>query len=134
MPPTGSSPAELGSGARRLVRFRIWLAEHIRIGELQTTLCWAAIIGLAGAWTSIGFRIATEWLHAVFTGHHGDGYVESFRAMDHWRRLAVPTLGGLLAGVTLLLGTLVQILGPTPPTTWKPWSSATETSPCRPVW
>lgn len=105
MAPTGSPPADLGSGARRLVRLRIWLAEHIRIGELQTTLCWAAIIGLAGAWTSIGFRLATEWLHAVFTGQHGDGYVESFRAMDHWHRLAVPTLGGLLAGVTLLLGT-----------------------------
>ena len=98
-----ASPAEMGGGTRRLVRLRIWLGERFRFNELQLTLFWAAVIGFAGAWTSIGFKEATEWLHWVFTGHR-EGYVDSFRAMAPWQRLAVPVLGGLLAGITLLLG------------------------------
>lgn len=96
-------PGEMGSSTRRLVRLRIWLDEKFRMGEGQLILFWAALVGLAGAWTSIGFKEATEWLHWVFTGH-GEGYVESFRAMPDWRRVLVPALGGLLAGTTLLLG------------------------------
>ncbi|MDB6133212.1 MAG: hypothetical protein JWM59_1455 [Verrucomicrobiales bacterium] len=34
----GAPSAELGSRTRRLVRGRIWLAEHLPIGELQSTL------------------------------------------------------------------------------------------------
>lgn len=109
----GASPAELGSGTRRLVRARIWLAEHLRIGELQSTLFWAAVIGLIGAWISIGFREATEWLHRLLAGpeiavHHNEGYVDTFRAMPLWQRLAVPTMGGLLAGLTLMFGRRFQ--------------------------
>lgn len=96
-------PAEMGSSTRRLVRLRIWLGEKLRVSDMQLTLFWAAVVGFAGAWTSIGFKEATEWLHWVFTGH-GEGYVESFREMPEWRRVLVPALGGLLAGITLLLG------------------------------
>lgn len=88
---------------RRLVRVRIWLSEHVRFTELQVTLLWAAMIGFAGAWSSIFFRDATELLHRVATGH-GGGYVESFRLMPDWKRVVVPAAGGLLAGVTLYFG------------------------------
>lgn len=97
-----SSP-ELGGGTRRLVRLRIWLGDKLQGNEVQLTLFWAAVVGFLGAWTSIGFKEATEWLHAVFTGH-GEGYVASFREMPEWRRIAVPAVGGLLAGFTLMLG------------------------------
>jgi chloride channel protein, CIC family len=99
----GTSSTNLGTGTRRLVRLRIWWGERFRFSEWQATLFWAAVIGFAGAWTSIGFKEATEWLHYVFTGH-GESYVESFRAMEPWKRIVVPTLGGLLAGTTLWFG------------------------------
>ncbi|HEY1122882.1 MAG TPA: chloride channel protein, partial [Haloferula sp.] len=103
----GGSSTNLGTGIRRLVRLRILWGERFRFSEWQATLFWAAVIGFAGAWTSIGFKEATEWLHRVFTGYgenHAEGYVESFRAMEPWKRVVVPTLGGLLAGTTLWFG------------------------------
>ncbi|WP_052573360.1 ClcB-like voltage-gated chloride channel protein [Haloferula sp. BvORR071] len=101
--PAGT-PAELGTSTRRLVRLRIWLAERLRVGDSQLTLLWAALVGLAGAWTSIGFKEATEWLHALLTGGHAESYVESFKGLPDWKRIAVPAFGGLLAGTTLWLG------------------------------
>ncbi|MFD0893295.1 ClcB-like voltage-gated chloride channel protein [Luteolibacter ambystomatis] len=89
---------------RRLVRVRIWLGERLRFNELQATLLWAAIIGFLGAWTSIAFKEATEWLHHLFTGFH-QTEIASFKSMPTWRRLLIPTIGGLLAGLTLLFRT-----------------------------
>lgn len=82
---------------------RIWISEHPLVNEAQMTLLWAALIGFAGAWSSILFRDATELCHRLLTGH-GGGYVESFRLLPWWQRLIIPTVGGLLAGLTLYLG------------------------------
>lgn len=94
---------ELSAAARRLVRLRIWFSEHIQINELQATLAWAAIIGLLGAWSSIFFKEATDWLHTLLTGFE-ESIVLSFEHMPVWRRIAVPVIGGLLAGITLYFG------------------------------
>ncbi|MBB5352914.1 CIC family chloride channel protein [Haloferula luteola] len=99
--PSGHA-AGLDRPERRLVKVRIWLSERIRFSEFHVTLLWAVVIGLAGALTSAAFKEATEWLHGIFTGHHG-GYIETFRAMPQWRRVLVPVVGGLLAGASLLL-------------------------------
>ncbi|BCU76223.1 ClcB-like voltage-gated chloride channel protein [Luteolibacter sp. LG18] len=108
MSEAGGTPGGMTKATRRLVRVRIWLADHLRFNELQATLLWAAIIGFLGAWSSTLFKEATEWLHHLFTGfHEGEeiaGYVASFQKMDWWRRIAVPTVGGLLAGLTLVFG------------------------------
>ena len=103
MSPSADPPPVLGPISRQLVRFRIWIAGTIRIGEVQATLFWAALIGFTGAWISIGFREATDWLHALLTGSH-EGFVSSFSAMPWWRRLLVPALGGLFAGLVIHLG------------------------------
>lgn len=103
MSATDRPSPELSAAMRRMVRARIWLYEHVRIGELQTTLLWAALIGFAGAWASIFFKEATEFCHRLVTGHSG-GYVETFRLLSWWQRLLVPTAGGLLAGLTLYFG------------------------------
>ena len=63
MSTAAGSSTNLGTGTRRLVRLRIWWGERVRFSEWQATLFWAAVIGFAGAWTSIGFKEATEWLH-----------------------------------------------------------------------
>jgi len=93
----------LGTITRRLMRMRIWLGERFQINEWQITIFWAVVIGVAGAWTSIGFKSGTDWLHALMTGHD-TGYVASFQHMPWWRRLIVPTLGAFLAGLTLYWG------------------------------
>jgi CIC family chloride channel protein len=98
--PTAS---ELTSGVRRRVQLRIWISERFRFTELQSTLLWAAVVGFLGAWSSILFKEATEWMHHLLTGHHG-GYVEGFRQMALWQRALVPTIGGGLAGFTLYFG------------------------------
>ena len=84
----------------RLVRVRVWLAEHVSPNEWQVTLFWAACVGILGGLASIAFREAVDQLHFWLTGSPG-GMVESFDHLPPWRRLVVPTIGGGLAGIVL---------------------------------
>src|SRR5246500_129498 len=86
-----------------LLRFKVWLVERFRISERQLMLVWAALIGLLGALASECFRKATEFVQFVATGSHSE-IVSDFARMPVWQRLVVPTIGGLLAGVTLWIG------------------------------
>lgn len=95
--------AALTKGVVRLLRIRVWLAEHISPSEWQITLFWAALVGILGGLSSIGFREAVSGLHWLLTGSPG-GMVESFGHLTVWRRLTTPAIGGLLAGLVLLLG------------------------------
>jgi chloride channel protein, CIC family len=88
---------------RRLLRLKFWLVEHLRLGERQLTLIWAAVIGVLGALASESFRKATEFLHYLATGS-SSGIISSFVHLSWWQRLTVPTVGGLLAGLTLWFG------------------------------
>lgn len=103
-PDTGRS---LNAITRRLVRLRIWWSERFRISEQQAVVFWAALVGIAGAWIAIGFKEATDALHWLLTGSH-EGFVASFTAMPGWRRVLVPTAGGLMAGLTLYLGSRLK--------------------------
>src|SRR6202022_4614231 len=49
------------------------------------------------------FRKASEILHYLATGS-GSSIISSFARLPWWQRLAVPTAGGLLAGLTLWFG------------------------------
>ncbi len=86
-----------------LLKVRIWLAEFARHNELQTTLVWAGIVGFLAGASSVGFRMLTDLIHELLTGHDL-GHVETFRLLSNWQRLAIPTIGGAFAGLTLLLG------------------------------
>ena len=88
---------------RRLLRLKFWLVEHLRLSERQLTLIWAALIGVLGALASEGFRRTSEILHHLATGSSA-GIISSFVKLAWWQRLTVPTLGGLLAGLTLWFG------------------------------
>jgi chloride channel protein, CIC family len=88
---------------RRLLRLKFWLVEHLRLGERQLTLIWAAVIGVLGALASESFRKASEFLHYLATGS-SSGIISSFVHLSWWQRLTVPTVGGLLAGLTLWFG------------------------------
>ena len=88
---------------RLLLRLKFWVVEHLRLSERQLTLIWAALIGVLGALASESFRKASELLHYVATGS-SSGIISSFAKLPWWQRLTVPTVGGLLAGLTLWFG------------------------------
>ena len=88
---------------RGLLRLKFWLAEHLRLSERHVTLIWAALIGVLGALASEGFRKSSEILQRFATGSNS-GIISSFGRLSWWQRLAVPTAGGLLAGLTLWFG------------------------------
>jgi chloride channel protein, CIC family len=88
---------------RGLLRLKFWLAEHLRLSERHVTLIWAALIGVLGALASESFRKSSEVLQHFATGSNS-GIISSFEKLSWWQRLAVPTAGGLLAGLTLFFG------------------------------
>jgi CIC family chloride channel protein len=88
---------------RSLLRLKFWLVEHLRLSERHVTLIWAALIGVLGALASEGFRKSSEVLQHFATGSNS-GIISSFERLSWWQRLAVPTAGGLLAGLTLWFG------------------------------
>jgi CIC family chloride channel protein len=88
---------------RGLLRLKFWLAEHLRLSERHVTLIWAALIGVLGALASESFRKSNEVLQHFATGSNS-GIISSFERLSWWQRLAVPTAGGLLAGLTLWFG------------------------------
>jgi chloride channel protein, CIC family len=101
---TGESPQQQSpSLLRQLLKLKLWLVEHLRIGERQFMLVWAALIGILGALVSEVFRRATDILHYLATGSNSE-IISSFAQLPFWQRVAVPTVGGLLAGLTLWIG------------------------------
>src|ERR1700736_1683740 len=102
---TGQSPQQQYPIAliRQLLRLKLWLVERFRIGERQFMLVWAALIGCLGALAAELFRRATDLLHYLATGSDSE-IISSFARLPFWQRIAVPTAGGLLAGLTLWIG------------------------------
>jgi len=88
---------------RQFLKLKLWVAERFRIGERQFMLVWAALIGLLGALAAEVFRRATDILHYLATGSDSE-IISSFARLPLWQRVAVPTAGGLLAGLTLWIG------------------------------
>jgi CIC family chloride channel protein len=88
---------------RPILRLKLWVVERFRIGERQFMLVWAALIGFLGALASEVFRRATDLLHYLATGSDAE-IISSFARLPFWQRVAVPTVGGLLAGLTLWIG------------------------------
>jgi chloride channel protein, CIC family len=88
---------------RRLLIAKVWLVDHFRLSERQVTLIWAGFIGLLGALVSEAFRKATSFIHYLSTGSEL-AISLSFAQLPAWQRIAIPTIGGVLAGLTLWLG------------------------------
>ncbi len=87
----------------RLLRWRLWIAERLRPSPWQETLFWAAVAGVLGALTALVFRGGVDLIHRLLTGNT-DAIVDSFRELEWWQRLAIPAVGGLMAGLVLLFG------------------------------
>jgi CIC family chloride channel protein len=110
MAATGAPPASSAERRRffrrlRRLRFWVWIQERIQPSNLQITLFWSGIIGFCGALCSIAFRMATSFVHKIFTGSPAPGLVESFAQLSAFWRVLIPAFGGLLAGAVIHFGT-----------------------------
>jgi len=81
----------------RLVRIGLAAA---RQGQLSAIVFWAALIGICGAFTGVAFRASVRFVQALLTAHT-TGLVETAELLPWWSRIAVPTIGGVLAGTVL---------------------------------
>ncbi len=97
-------PPGLNLQTLRRLKFWVWFQELTRPTELQVTLIWAGIIGFCGAACSIAYRLATSFIHKIFTGNTAPGLVESFTQLPLLGRLLVPAIGGLIAGAIIQFG------------------------------
>lgn len=65
-------------------------------------LVWAVIVGVAGAFATSAFRVGIDELQRLFGGDHGN-FVEMATRLPWPVRVALPTAGGLVAGLCLLI-------------------------------
>ncbi|MEG0024464.1 MAG: chloride channel protein [Akkermansia sp.] len=78
------------------------LRKKLHIGDKQIIYIWAIFVGVAGAITAICFDQAVVFIQDMLTGQHGSKQMEAFSSIPDWLRITVPTVGGVLAGLTLL--------------------------------
>jgi CIC family chloride channel protein len=86
-----------------LLKIKVWLVERLRLGDRQFMLLWAALIGLLGALAAESFRKASDVVHYLATGSESE-IISSFAKLPIWQRIAVPTVGGFIAGLILWFG------------------------------
>jgi CIC family chloride channel protein len=86
---------------RPWTRWRLELADRLRPLAWQRTLAVAAMIGMLGGLTTIGFRelilLTERWAY----GNAGGSLVLIARGLTWWQRMLVPAVGGLFAGMLL---------------------------------
>jgi CIC family chloride channel protein len=87
----------------RLLRLRLWVIEKLRPSPWQETLAYAAVAGIMGALVALGFRAGVDFVHYLLTGKN-EAIVVTFEDLEWWQRLAIPAVGGLMAGLVLLFG------------------------------
>ncbi len=90
----------------RLGRAALGAARHQELGAI---VFWAALIGVCGAFSGVGFRAAVRLVQVLLTGH-STGLVETAELLPWWMRITVPTVGGAIAGVLLWIGQRVRML------------------------
>ncbi|MFT4172926.1 MAG: ClcB-like voltage-gated chloride channel protein [Rhodocyclaceae bacterium] len=79
---------------------RLWLLERLMPGEMQRTLWLAAVIGFFGALATVAFRELIAWGERTLYGQD-EGLVRAAMDLPYGWRIAVPALGGVLAGLVL---------------------------------
>ena len=92
---------ELSRLPRLILGLRI--VARLKPDDRHVVYVWAGLMGFLGACAALLFKAATEGVKWLFTGHDG-GHVETFAQLEPLHRLAVPAVGGLCAGLVLMLG------------------------------
>lgn len=97
------SPALMRATVTRVLALRMWLTERFRPGESTVMLAWAALVGLLGGLAAPVFRRATLAVQWLLT-QNATSLLDAAQSLPPWQRLAVPTVGGVLAGLVLQYG------------------------------
>jgi chloride channel protein, CIC family len=85
-----------------LLKLRTRAQRLFRLSDAHTMLVWSAVAGFGGAFATIAFREGIALLQHLFSGRSGS-FTEIARGLSIPIRIALPALGGLLAGGVLLL-------------------------------
>lgn len=85
----------------KLLEMRLWIARRLRLGDDHTMLVWAALCGVLGAFATVLFREAIAVSQTALVGRSGSIVAMASALPWHWR-LALPAVGGLLAGCVLI--------------------------------
>lgn len=97
---------------RTLLKARLGLEHLLRPSEIHFMMLWAALAGLFGALATIVFRdglAATQWL---LVGHN-ESLVEMATTLSWQMRVLIPTVGGMVAGVVLVMAKRIATPEPT---------------------
>jgi chloride channel protein, CIC family len=86
-----------------VLRAWLWLRRRARPTEAHWNLVLAAVVGVLGAGTALLFKEATMTLQYLMTGV-ANGGIKTFDDLPAWQRVLVPTAGGFMAGLVLLMG------------------------------
>lgn len=81
-----------------VTRLRLLLFGH---EDLAGIIFWAALTGFLGALATVAFRESLSLLERIFTGQRSQGLVNAAIELVWWHRMAIPVVGGLLAGLVL---------------------------------
>lgn len=90
----------------RLGRAALNAAKH---EELSGIIFWAALIGVCGAFSGVGFRASVRLVQYLLT-RQSNGLVETAESLPWWARILIPTVGGACAGLLLWIGQRVSVL------------------------
>lgn len=99
----GTSDATRGPRHLRRLIWAVRVLSRLRVPDQHRIMLWAPIVGVGGALAAQCFKYATHGLQWLLTQHVG-GFVETFRELSLAHRILVPTVGGLAAGLVLMLG------------------------------
>ncbi|MES2026824.1 MAG: ClcB-like voltage-gated chloride channel protein [Pseudomonadota bacterium] len=80
----------------------IYLKRLFRLSEAHLMLLCAAVVGVIGALSTIAFRDSLAGLQRLLVGHSGS-LVEMAKVLPWEMRVLLPTAGGIVAGVFLVL-------------------------------
>ena len=94
--------AEFWRHAQKILRRRLRFAHWLGLSDQHTMLLWSAGAGVLAGLVAAGFLNALRGVQWIFTQRAGD-IVAVAREMPLWQRVLTPVLGGLLAGLCLLL-------------------------------
>lgn len=90
-------------------RLRSYLiARSDKLFSQTVILVWAAILGFAGAITTITFHEVIKLLQRLHTGRAGD-VVDIARLWSVPEKLIIPTLGGIIAGLCLYFASRIKV-------------------------
>ncbi|PUA19919.1 ClcB-like voltage-gated chloride channel protein [Glaciimonas sp. PCH181] len=85
-----------------LLKYRLRIQRLFHFSPSHSMLLWAVVVGFLGALATILFRECILGLQLLLTGESGSFVTIAKSLSWHWR-VVLPTLGGVIAGVILLL-------------------------------